>query len=73
LIDFQILLRIYNTPDPREKLVIAALRESPVGTKDAACSAGAKPELLGQNFQSCLEEEAREHERTLEELMRDAQ
>jgi hypothetical protein len=41
--------------------------------KYAACSVGAKPELLGQNFQSCLEEEAREHERMMDDLMRDAQ
>ena len=39
--------------------------------KAAACDVGAKSELMGQNFQSCLEQDAQEHQRAMDDLMRD--
>jgi hypothetical protein len=39
--------------------------------KTTACDVGAKSELMGQNFQSCLEQDAQEHQRAMDDLMRD--
>jgi hypothetical protein len=41
--------------------------------KQATCSVADKPELLGQNFQSCLEQDAQEHQRAMDDLTHDAQ
>ncbi len=41
--------------------------------KQATCSVADKPELLGQNFQSCLEQDAQEHQRAMDDLIHDAQ
>ena len=43
--------------------------------KDAACAVkgGAKPELLGRNFEKCLDGEAQERQRQLDDFMRDVE
>jgi hypothetical protein len=43
------------------------------GQAENGADVGAKSDLMGQNFQSCLEQDAQEHQRAMDDLMRDAQ